>query len=235
MRKLIILTIAALSLTVSSAMAASGGDEGKMTFSIGLAQGSGEFAEPASAVTSGNPIIVPNNILGGPSYGPMGELGANVQWGYMFSPDYAFAVGFDYRIASQKLEPTTNAPAGTTTLKITATEWQIRAGGDRVGAIGDRFKRYMGPGLEYASGKAKFENLYAATGPTASVKGEPTNKFGVNGRVGGVMMLNNQVGIYGQLGNSVGLASVKDTGGKTTWYYSTFQSAWGLQFAFGGK
>jgi hypothetical protein len=127
------------------------------------------------------------------------------------------------------LEPTTFATPGDPDLETTSSSWRVRVGGDRVGKIGDRFKWYMGPGVEYGSGKAKFE----AGGP--SLETEPTNRYGINGRLGGVMMLNDKVGVRGQIGNSFGMESVEDSGGKSSAYYSNFESAWGVQFSFGGE
>ena len=46
---------------------------------------------------------------------------------------------------------------------------------------------------------------------------------------------NSQVGIRGQVGNTFGMARVEDSGGKTTWWFSNFETMWGLQFAIGGK
>ena len=220
MRKLVIWSVAVLAITASAAIAnaaASGGKES--VFSIGLSQGSGDYA---AKVFAGDDYV--------PAGASLGEIGVNAEYGMAMADDYAMVFSGDFRFGSLKEEPTTFAPAGSPTLKTTSTSWKVRVGGDRTGKIGDRFKWFMGPGLEYGSGKAKFEGF----GPT-SVEGEPTNKFGINGRVGGVMMLSPSMGIKGQVGNSFGMSSVKDTGGKTTFYYSSFESAWGLQFAFGGK
>jgi hypothetical protein len=191
----------------------SGGKESM--FSIGLSHGTGSYAG-----AFGDDYI--DNAVS------LGEIGAGAEYSMMMSDDYAWALGFDWRAGSLKAEPTT-ATAGNPTLKTTSTGWRVRLGGDRVGKIGDRFKWYMGPGVEYGSGKAKFE----PSTPTAET--EPTNRYGISGRVGGIMMINPQVGIKGQVGDSFGMASVKDTGGKNTEWYSNFEGFWGLSFAFGGK
>jgi hypothetical protein len=221
MRKLIIWSVAVLAVAASAAVASAAESKG-MTFSIGLSHGSGEYSQPVSF--TGADYI---DVLEVP------EIGANAEFGMAMSDDYAMVLSGDFRFGSLKQEPTTNAAAGSPTLKATTTSYKVRLGGDRTGKIGDRFHWFMGPGLEYASGKAKFEDY--APSPDNSLKSEPSNKFGINGRIGGVMMLSPQVGIKGQIGDTFGMASVKDTGGKTTWYYSSFEAAWGVQFAFGGK
>lgn len=221
MRKLIIWSVAVLAVAASAAVASAAGGK-EMTFSIGLSHGSGEYSQPAKF--TGADYI---DLLEVP------EIGGNAEFGMAMSDDYSMVLSGDFRFGSLKQEPTTNAASGSPTLKATSTAYKVRLGGDRTGKIGDRFHWFMGPGLEYASGKAKFEDY--APSPDNDVKGEPTNKFGINGRIGGVMMLSPQVGIKGQIGDTFGMASVKDTGGKTTMYYSSFESAWGVQFTFGGK
>lgn len=225
MRKLVIWSFGVLALIASAAVANAAGQGSD--FSVGFSHGTGEYSVPVT--TAGAPLVSPY-INPAP---PWGELGVNAEYGMKMSDDDAFVVGFDYRLGSVKQEPTTNAAAGSPTVKVTSTAWKVRVGGDRMGKIGDKFSWFMGPGLEYGSGKAKYENVYGP--PNASIESEPTNKFGINGRLGGVMKLTDAVGIRGQVGNTFGMASVKDEGGKTTWYYSSFESTWGLQFAFGGK
>ena len=222
MRKLVIWSVGVLALVASAAVANAAGQGSD--FSVGLSHGTGEDSTPVK-------VLAPDYILGGSP--ALGELGVNAEYGMKMSDDDAFVIGFDYRVGSLKEEPTTFAPAGSPTLKVTSTSWKVRVGGDRMGKIGDKFSWFMGPGLEYGSGKAKYEDVFPP--PDASIKSEPTNKFGINGRVGGVMKLTDAMGIRGQIGNTFGMASIKDTGGKSTWYYSTFESAWGLQFSFGGK
>jgi len=120
---------------------------------------------------------------------------------------------------------------GAPDVKITSASWKIRLGGDRIGSIGDRFTWFLGPGLEYWSGKPKFDNVFVA----GSQDGLTTTKWGINGRMGGVMWINPKMGIFGRLGDSVGSAATEEKqSGKNTWYYSNFEAAWGLRFKLGG-
>ena len=220
MRKLVIWSVAVLAIAASAAVAsaAAGGGSKESKFSIYLSHGTGEYE--AGKVGPADDYL--------PGVTSLGEIGGGAEYNMAMAEDYQMALSFDFRAGNFKEEPTSTAPAGTPTIKTTSSAWKVRLGGDRTGKIGDRFTWYMGPGLEYGSGKAKQE---AAT----TVESEKTNRYGINGRLGGVMMINPQVGIRGQIGNSFGMASVKDGGGKDTWWTSTFESAWGIQFAFGGK
>ena len=223
MRKLIIWTVIAMLLTASSALAARGKSSGgaaptQSSLTLAWSHGTYDYGEPVTPATD---YIA--------TQGGFPEMGLNLEYAKMMAQDYQMAVGFDYRWGSYKSEPTTNAVAGSPTVKITSSSWKLRVGGDRVGEIGSRFKWFFGPGIEYSNGKGKFENVVAA----GTVDGPSTSKWGLNGRVGGVMMLNPTMGIKGQVGDSFGMASVSDTGGKDTWYYSTFEAMWGLEWTFG--
>lgn len=206
-----------LGATSAYAQGTSAGAKSTSLF-IGWSHGTGDYEN--------NPISVSGDDYINLSTLP--EMGFNVGLTKMMAADYGLALDFDYRFGSVKQEPTTNALPGAPTLKLTSSSWKIRVGGDRYGDIGTRFKWFFGPGVEYSSGKPKFEDF--APAPNNSIDGEATTKYGLNGRVGGIMKLNDKVGIYGKIGDSVGWASVKDTGGKDTWYYSDFEAAWGLQF-----
>jgi hypothetical protein len=227
MRKLVILLVAVMMLMATAAFAArrtQGGAKENM-LSIGLVHGTNEYVTPAGTAD----YLIPASTFS--PGGTMPELGINVEYGVMMAPDYRLAIGFDYLWGSEKLQPTTNALPGTPDVKVTSASWRIRIGGDRVGNIGDRFQWFLGPGLEYQSGKPKYENAVGA----GSIDGPNTNKWGLNGRVGGVMLMNPKMGIFGRIGDTVGSASTsEDKSGKNTWFYSNFEAAWGLQFKLGG-
>jgi hypothetical protein len=217
MRKLVFLMVAALMLMATSAFARTktqgGPQENKLA--IYISHGDNEYADKVAGQA----------YIPGPFSAP--ELGIGAEFDKKMAADYQLAIGFDWRWGSLKAEPTSNAPAGAPDAKLTSSSWKIRVGGDRTGEIGNRFHWFLGPGVEYWSGHSKFEQTTSATG-------ENTNKWGINGRIGGVMMLSPTMGILGKVGDSFGWASVSDTGGKDTWYYSNFEAAWGLQFKLGG-
>jgi hypothetical protein len=220
MRKLIIWSVAVLAVTASVSVANAVGSREKL-LTIGFSHGTGDYAgafggDYLGANGSGASVQIP-------------EIGGGAEFGFKFSEDYSVVFGGDYRAGSDKFEPT-NATTGNPTLKVTSSSWKLRLGGDRVGKIGDRFTWFMGPGLEYGSGKAKFE---PGISTTASQETEPTTLFGLNGRVGGIMMMNPKFGIRGQIGDSFGQQSVKENGGKNTAWYSSFEALWGVTFALG--
>lgn len=194
--------------------------KGSSMLSLGLGQGSapvqdvfgvgGGYVEPASE----------------------GAINAGAQYWYLFADDYALALSGQMAFGNQKWEP---ADATDPEAKKALSGFKFRVGGDRVGKVGDRFLVYMGPGLEFASNKAKLE-----------VNGQPdvetgnSTFFGVNGRIGGVMMLSDALGVSGEIGHSFGLASAEDEEdpagtAKSTWMTSDFSAFWGLTFVFGGS
>ena len=216
MRKALMLAAFLLVVSVPAAMAA------KSAISIGLSQGTGDYAGPA---------------LGGDYISAFSspEIGVTAEYWYLFKEDYALAVQGTYGFSSESDKPGSGAEAGALEQKFSTTSYKIRVGGDRVGKIGERFTWFMGPGLEYWSGKAKFENgVGGVSSPTSkSVETEPTKRCGISGRVGGVMKLGSSVGIQGQVGHTLGYASVTDHGAKATWWPSSFNASWGLVFSFG--
>lgn len=220
MRKLVIWGIAVMAIVASAAIANAA--ENVSAFSIGLSHGTSAYSPPSKSTGDDYAILT-----------PIDEIGVNADFSWGLAEDYAFALSGDYRFGSSKLEPNANATPGSPVLKLTSTSWKFRVGADRTGKIGDRFKWYMGPGLEYASGKAKYKDFAAP--PDDDVESEPANRFGLSGRVGGVMMLSPQMGIRGQIGDTFGMESVDDNGGKSSQLYSSFEGAWGLQFTFGNK
>ena len=112
----------------------------------------------------------------------------------------------------------------------------MRVGGDRVGQVGDRLTVFIGPGLEFFTGKAK-EKFEGGGGPTVENESSSTTRFGVSGRVGGMMKISDNVSIVGRVGHNLGYAtSSADKGNaKITWWPSSFDAAWGLAFAFGSQ
>jgi hypothetical protein len=186
--------------------------------SIGVFQGTGDYAGPEG----GSGYI---------SAYDHSELGVGAEFWHMFSSDYALAIQGSVGFFGEENEPGDNAASGALTAKFSTTSFKLRVGGDRVGQIGDRFTWFMGPGVEFWNGKATFENFSTAA---SKVETESTTRIGVNGRFGGVMKLNDTVGIQGQIGHTLGYASVEEAGAKATWWPSSFNASWGLAFAFGG-
>lgn len=215
-RILVAATLAAL--TVAPAAFAAG--KGTSLLSLGLGQATAPVGEVLSA-GSGNVY---------PTSEPAIDLGA--QYWYMATDDYAFTLAGKIAYGNQKWEP---ADSGDPEAKKKLSGYSLRVGGDRVGKVGDRLLVYMGPGLQFASHKGKLE----VDGQPDVETGDATF-FGVNGRIGGIMMLSPSLGVSGEVSHSFGLASAEDDNdpagtAKTTWTASDFSAFWGLTFAFGGS
>jgi hypothetical protein len=156
------------------------------------------------------------------------ETDIGAQYWYMFADDYAFAVSAGFGFGSYKEEDSSVTP--TDEFKATISSYRVRVGGDRVGQVGDRFTVYMGPGVEFASAKLKEE----FTG-FPDFESENATTFGVNGRIGGIMMLSEAVGLSGEVSHSFGFASHEEGTDKFTWMPNNFGAFWGLTFIFGGN
>ena len=219
MQRTTIAVFAALAMLVSAVPAFAAG-KGSSMLSLGL----GQASVPVSDVFS----------VGGGNVVPTSEpaLNAGAEYWYLFSDDYAMAISGKFAFGNQKWEP---ADSNDPEAKKKLSGFSVRVGGDRVGKVGDRFMVYMGPGLEYASNKSTLE----VTG-SPDVETDNTTFIGVNGRIGGIMMLSDGLGISGEISHSFGMASGEDAKNpagtaKTTWTASDFSAFWGLTFAFGGS
>jgi hypothetical protein len=220
MRKLVLSLAAVGILCAGPALAV---EQGTSLLSIGISQGVGDYAGPE--LFSSSPGYI--------SAFSASEIGVTGEYWYMFASDYAVAFQGTYGFSSETNEPGTNAGPGALEAKFSTTSYKFRLGGDRVGQIGDRFTWFFGPGIEYWSGTAKFENFAAP--PDDNIETEATTRYGINGRVGGIMQLSDAVGIQGQVGNTLGYATAEENGAKATWYPSSFNASWGLIFTFGGS
>jgi opacity protein-like surface antigen len=155
------------------------------------------------------------------------EVGIGIQYWRLMSKDYAFTFSAGIGTFSETDKPGTAAPINSTDFKYTQSSWNVRVGGDRAAKVGERAIIYFGPGLEMWSGKAKFDG-----GPAFTTAYETQNvtRFGISGRVGGVMLISEKVGINCQIGRYLGIASAEEDGAKASWWPSGFQAAGGLIF-----
>jgi hypothetical protein len=120
----------------------------------------------------------------------------------------------------------TDTPADPTEDKFeySQSSWQFRVGADRFVHISPTFHLFVGPGIQYWSGNAKFEE-----GAT-SVESENTTRIAFNGRLGAHVALSNSVGLEGHIGHYFGHASAEDAGAEVSWSPSGIESAVGLSF-----
>lgn len=159
------------------------------------------------------------------------EYGFRAEYWSMMADDYAFTLAAGIGMFSETDKPGSTAAPGSPDETYSQSSFSIRVGGDRVVNVGDRGMLFFGPGIEYWSGKAKFEDIIAA----GSVETESVTRFSLSARMGGHMMVGEGWGVTAQVGTKVGYASAEDTGSKATWWPSSLDGNVGLLFLFGAK
>jgi len=97
-------------------------------------------------------------------------------------------------------------------------------------SVGERSYIFFGPGLEYWSGKAKFED---ETPPGSTYEAKDVTRISLSARIGGNLMVGPTWGITSQVGTKIGHASYKEGGAETTWWPSSVEGNVGLVFKFG--
>lgn len=161
---------------------------------------------------------------GYPSAYDHSEVGIGIQYWRLMSKDYAFTFSAGIGAFHEKDQPGNSAPPSSTDFEYTQNSWTVRVGGDRAVKVGERAIFYFGPGLEMWTGKAKFDG---GGFPTA-YETESVTRFGLSGRIGGVMLLSERFGFNCQIGRYVGHASAEEDGAKVTWWPSGLQASGGL-------
>lgn len=164
------------------------------------------------------------------------EMGLQAQYWYMMSDDYAATLSVGIGFFSETDKPGQTSTAGAPDLKATSSSFNLRFGGDRVASISKRAIVYGGPGIEFWTGKAKYENYVGITGPKKrSYEGESVARIGISARLGGIMMISDRLGLTVHVGSRFGYASAEDKGAKVIWWPSSTESAAGLVFMMGGE
>ena len=158
------------------------------------------------------------------------EYGFKAEYWNMMGPEYAFNVSGGIGLFGEEDKPASTAPASTGTFKYTQNSWNLRIGGDRMLAVGQKSYIFFGPGIEYWSGKAKFEDK---TPPPSTYETKDVTRISLSGRIGANMMVGPTWGVTAQVGAKVGHASYKESGAETTWWPSSTEGNLGLVFKFG--
>jgi hypothetical protein len=159
------------------------------------------------------------------------EIGVSGEYWNMMAEDYAFTVAVGMGFFNETDSPGQNVPPASPDVTYSQSSFNIRVGGDRVVKIGERAMVFFGPGFEYWSGAATFENIVAP----GEVESESTTRYGLNARIGATMLLSETLGVTMHGGQRIGYASAEEAGAKVTWWPSSFEAACGLVFAFGGN
>ena len=194
--------------------------KGTSMIAIEIGQGTADVVDPEQNQSLWQPAPVP-------------EISAQVEFWHAFADDYAFNISGGAGYFSMNAEPMNKT--ANSTIKLTTTSFHARVGGDRVGQVGDRLTLFLGPGIEFWSGKAKEKYEDGPPASRSEETGPTTTRFGLSGRIGGFMKLSESVSLTGRIGHTWGYASVDKDGAKTTWLPSSFDGAGGVVFAFGAK
>lgn len=187
--------------------------KGSSLFSIQLGNGTADLVQP-----------------GGPGYitaFSVSEIEPKIEFSRMLSDDYAFTMNAGIGMYSETDKPGDAAAPTDPDQKTTVSSFFVRVGGDRVVKVGDRSIFYFGPGVEYWSGKYKYEAA------TFSEESESTMRVSLSGRVGGIMMIGENWGFTCNVGRVVGIASAEWDGAKANWTPSSSNASGGLVFHFG--
>jgi hypothetical protein len=160
------------------------------------------------------------------------ELGARIECWDILREHFALNIQANLGFFSETDKPGTGAPPNAKDGKYTQTSWSVRLGGDRIWSPLENTKMFCGPGLEFWSGKRKFEDIAGFAG---TYETENTSRFSLHGHLGVISMIGSNWGISGQLGHRIGFATYEEGGAKATWWPSSFDGAMELVFSFGGK
>jgi hypothetical protein len=153
------------------------------------------------------------------------EVGVEGQYWYFMADEYAVNVagGIGYFKESDTADP---AVVGATDFTTTVSSWQFRIGGDRWAKLTDKLQVFAGPGIQIWGGKAKAED------PTSEVEGPSTTRYALSGRMGAQIMMGQNFGLIGHLGQYWGYATADEGGAKTKWLPSGSEGAMGFSFGF---
>lgn len=153
------------------------------------------------------------------------EWGGQVQFQHLMSDEWALALSAGVGTFKETNEAGTNAPL-TSDFVYKQSSWQFRVGADRFVHLSPTFHLFMGPGIQYWSGKATRDD------GTIERESERTKRIALNGRMGANIALGDSFGLEGHIGHYFGFANAKDTGAKASWTPSGLESAAGLAFKF---
>jgi opacity protein-like surface antigen len=210
---------AALLLAATVAVAAAADGPKTMFLGAQLTSGTADFATEISSPIGGF----------APAY-DHSEWGWKIEYWNMMGSEYALTASGGMGLFSEEDKPGTNAAPGDGTQKYTQSSWNVRIGGDRMLTVGDKSYLFFGPGIEYWSGTAKFED---ATPPASSYETKDVTRISLDARLGGHMMVGPTWGLTAEVGTKVGRASYTENGAETTWFPSSMEGSVGLVFKFG--
>jgi len=154
------------------------------------------------------------------------EVGIQGQYWYFMAPEYGanISAGIGYFKESDTADP--NA-IGAEDFKQTVSSWKVRIGGDRFAKVTDKLQVYAGPGLQLWGGKVKSEGSLSGSSESPS-----TTRWAIDGRIGAHILIGENFGLIGSVGQYWGYATASEGGAKTKWLPSASQGDMGFSFSF---
>ena len=213
MRSKMMVWLTGLCVMLAAGSASAAMQKGSNLLAIQLREGNGDFA---GAEVAG--YLFPFRHS---------EMGVELQFWRFFSDDYAMALSGGIGFARETSNPGPNALPGDPAFRDFFSSWKLRAGGDRMARVNDRFHVYAGPGIQVWSGKITFKEDDTEIGESSSVM-----RIGVDGRMGAVMHWSESFGMTGYAGHYWAYASVKQDGAEAKWTPSGAEGGMGFFFGF---
>jgi len=156
----------------------------------------------------------------------MPEVGVQGQYWYFMADEYAVNLdaGIGYFKESDTADPSV---LGSEDFTRTANSWQVRIGGDRFAKLTEKLHFFAGPGIQVWGGKVK--DKYAVSGEFESPS---TMRVALSGRIGAHILMGQNFGLMGHIGQYWGYATASEGDAETKWLPSGSEGAMGFSFGF---
>lgn len=153
-----------------------------------------------------------------------GEIGAQVQLWYLTGEHWALAVAGGLARSREK----NRSDAGAERV-YQQRAWSARIGLDRIVPLGGGdVLLYMGPGVEYWTGHARFIGYFA----DPDVIAPDVTRFSLSARIGALLVVTDTIGLTAHLGSRMGYATAAQGGAESGWYTQGFEAGAGVALAF---
>lgn len=173
---------------------------------------------------NGNTAPLVGETTGASNVFDSGEYGVHAAYSYFLSDAWTFVLSGGFDAGSQKFEPTIG-----TTEEFKSSSINVRVGMDRYAFINDNVAVYAGPGVRYWSGNGE----YTGSGdPTVDKAWPDVTQIAFNGRIGMLARLGSGYGLFGHVGQVIGMNSSDDSFGKNTWWSNSHEGSVGFSFNF---
>jgi len=153
------------------------------------------------------------------------ESGVQAQFWYFMAKEYAVNVdaGIGYFKESITADPA--SPFGVDQ-SYAVNSWHFRIGGDRFARLTDKLEVFAGPGIQLWNGTLTYK------APGVEDKQPSTMRYALTGRIGAHILISQNFGLIGHIGQYWGYASASKGDATTKWLPSGSEGAMGFSFAF---